>query len=75
MNKSNASRLNALQLMLCALSVTGCATTLPPPASSCPRLPASPSASTPQPSKPYSEHAQQLLREWRVQLQATPLTR
>lgn len=61
-------------LLLLALSVTACATTSPPPAVQCPRLPNPPSVSTPLPQQSYSSSVQESLKRWREQLTRTPLT-
>lgn len=62
-------------LLLCVMSVTGCATNSPPPVCNCPTLPALPSVSTPQPSTPYLDSVLIDLKDWRERLKATPLTR
>lgn len=61
-------------LLVCVMSVTGCATNSLPPEQHCPTLPAQPSVSTQQPSTPYLESAQIDLKQWRERLKATPLT-
>ena len=63
-----------LTVIVSVLSLTGCATNSPPPACSCPTLPALPSALTPQPAQTYSASVRQLLSTWRAKLTATPLT-
>lgn len=55
------------------LSLTGCATTSPPPVSPCPTLPAIPSGITPPPSQTYSANARQKLEDWQSRLTTTPL--
>ena len=59
-------------LPLLALSLTGCAASLPivPPS---PMLPAPPPVTTPQPLVPYSESVQQDLQKWQKMLTDTPL--
>lgn len=65
---------NAMRVLLplLVLSLSGCATKLPPP-TVCPPLPSPPSAATPQPSQPYSESVSQKLSDWRQRLMDTPL--
>ena len=63
----------ALRPMLLALSLTGCATTLPPP-SACPTLPAPPAVSSPIPPESYSATAHWHISTWRSRLTATPPT-
>ena len=66
--------LNAMRVLLpmLVLSLSGCATKLPPP-TVCPPLPSPPSVSTPQPSESYSESVSQRLSDWRQRLMDTPL--
>ena len=58
-------------LMLLGLNLSGCASKSPPVV--CPPLPAAPSVTMQQPSKPYSESVQQDLSGWQKRLMDTPL--
>lgn len=64
----------AALLLLCALSVMGCATTSQNSASVLPVIPARPELSEPMPSQSYSISAQELLKTWRAKLKAMPTT-
>ncbi len=74
MPQTPAPRNLKLLLLLPAALLTACATTSIPLVPTCPALPAPPPVTTPQPSKPYLESAQEKLNDWRDRLKATPLT-
>lgn len=61
-------------LVLLVVSLTACAHNSTKPESASRPAVALPSETTPQPSTPYSAAVQQLLKEWREMLTATPLT-
>ena len=61
----SASKLNVLLLTALALSVTACATNLPPAAQICPTLPSPPLFSTPEPSRTFSDSAYENIKSWR----------
>ena len=63
---------NFTLLMLLGLNLSGCASKSPPAV--CPPLPAAPSVTMQQPSKPYSESVQQSLQRWREKLTDTSQT-
>ena len=70
MHRNAANRLPGLLLLALAMSVTGCATTLPPPSNSCPVPPPAPALTEAPPSVDYSISVQQLLKTWRARLSA-----
>lgn len=58
-------------LMMLALSLTGCAATLPP---AMPVIPDAPELTQPQPQEPYSQSAQKDIQIWRERLMGTHKT-
>ena len=74
MQAANVRFWPALRLMVLGLSVTACATRLPPSEQTCPALPPMPAASEPQPSVNYSISAQEWLKAWRNALKGTLTT-
>jgi len=64
----------AAMLTALAVSLTGCATTSPPPVAVCPANPSPPALSEPMPPQTYSLSAQQHISTWRQSLTGTPQT-
>lgn len=74
MPRPNATATCKLMLTALALSLSGCAATLPPLATPCPQIPQPPELSTPQPPVSYSLSAQELIKSWREKLTGMPAT-
>ena len=56
-------------LTLLVVSLTGCASTLPP---AMPKIPAAPELTQPPPAEPYSQSVQRDIQNWRQKLTAIP---
>lgn len=68
MPQRNAPKSPALMLTVLALSLTGCATSLPPVAVECPTNLPPPALSEPIPQQTYSARVQQKLKNWHQSL-------
>jgi len=74
MLQPNEPKRPRLLLLLPAMLLVGCATTLPTSIVDCPAPPSMPAAVTPQPSEQYLLRAQRNMSRWLEMLRATPTT-